>query len=352
MKKILLVHDNHYLGEKSGGPYHSVRGLFLIFSKHFETEILTKIEVGENIDNFSNIITHDKLDITKYHCIVINSFFTLTSLKLILIYRKGFLIIMPRGELMKNVLHQNKFKFFKKIAFIYLFKILTNFLKPNLFLGCTNNFEIMEVNRYLKNFQKILMPNVIQLNEITKVLTGKYLNKIDTLQVLFFSRIDRKKNIELTLKLLSRSNRKIEFNIYGYSDDKIYFKELNELISNYNSEHLKVYLNGFIDLPTLKLNLSKYHLFVLHSFGENFCHSIVEMFFLGIPCLISDNTPWKNIEKNGLGWDVSNSDENKHIDIINNLEKYCLSLNMVNRETFLEGLSNYEEYQNFFNTIK
>ena len=49
----------------------------------------------------------------------------------------------------------------------------------------------------------------------------------------------------------------------------------------------------------------KYDLFFLPTKGENFGHVILESMSSGTPILISNTTPWRNLEKFGVGWDIS-----------------------------------------------
>jgi glycosyltransferase involved in cell wall biosynthesis len=51
--------------------------------------------------------------------------------------------------------------------------------------------------------------------------------------------------------------------------------------------------------------LSTYDLFFLPTFAENFGHSIAESMSVGTPVLISDNTPWRELEAKKWGWDFS-----------------------------------------------
>jgi glycosyltransferase involved in cell wall biosynthesis len=40
----------------------------------------------------------------------------------------------------------------------------------------------------------------------------------------------------------------------------------------------------------------------LPTFGENFGHSIYEALAHGLPVMISDKTPWQNLEEKVAGW--------------------------------------------------
>ena len=46
-------------------------------------------------------------------------------------------------------------------------------------------------------------------------------------------------------------------------------------------------------------------MFVLPTKTENFGHAIYESMACGLPVLISDKTPWHNLEKNKAGFDLS-----------------------------------------------
>src|SRR5690606_20694183 len=49
---------------------------------------------------------------------------------------------------------------------------------------------------------------------------------------------------------------------------------------------------------------SKYDLFFLPTRGENYGHVIAEALSMGTPVLISDQTPWRELQADDLGWDV------------------------------------------------
>jgi len=50
--------------------------------------------------------------------------------------------------------------------------------------------------------------------------------------------------------------------------------------------------------------ISDYDAFVLPTLGENFGHVIFESLMSGIPVLISDQTPWRNLSATHAGWDI------------------------------------------------
>ena len=51
--------------------------------------------------------------------------------------------------------------------------------------------------------------------------------------------------------------------------------------------------------------MARYDLFYLPTLGENFGHVIAEALGCGLPVLIADTTPWRNLQQQKLGWDIS-----------------------------------------------
>ncbi len=46
------------------------------------------------------------------------------------------------------------------------------------------------------------------------------------------------------------------------------------------------------------------HYFLFPTRGENFGHVILEALTSGCPVILSDQTPWRGLEEQGIGWDV------------------------------------------------
>ncbi|MGR5966571.1 glycosyltransferase [Bacillus cereus] len=60
-------------------------------------------------------------------------------------------------------------------------------------------------------------------------------------------------------------------------------------------------------------------LFLFPTFGENYGHVIVESLLAGCPVIISDQTPWKNLENEGAGWTISLEKEETFIAALNDI---------------------------------
>ena len=61
---------------------------------------------------------------------------------------------------------------------------------------------------------------------------------------------------------------------------------------------------GSVEYNHVSEVFSKYDLFFFPTKGENFGHVILESMLVGTPVLIADTTPWRDLEKLGVGWDL------------------------------------------------
>jgi glycosyltransferase involved in cell wall biosynthesis len=49
---------------------------------------------------------------------------------------------------------------------------------------------------------------------------------------------------------------------------------------------------------------SQYHFFLFPTLSENFGHAIAESLSAGCPVIISDATPWRDLARRNVGWDL------------------------------------------------
>jgi len=61
---------------------------------------------------------------------------------------------------------------------------------------------------------------------------------------------------------------------------------------------------GVIPHAEVPAILAENALFFLPTRGENYGYAIHEALAAGLPVLISDQTPWRQLEKSGVGWDL------------------------------------------------
>ena len=71
--------------------------------------------------------------------------------------------------------------------------------------------------------------------------------------------------------------------------------------------------------PHLPPSGLSYHALLMPSLTENFSYTVLESLQAGIPVLISDQTPWRDLEAQGIGWDFSLSDSGRWLQALEQL---------------------------------
>lgn len=123
------------------------------------------------------------------------------------------------------------------------------------------------------------------------------------LRLVFLSRIDRKKNLHYALDVLADLAMPVSFDIYGPVTHEDYWHSCQERI-HVLPAHVKVAYKGTIPNSAVTATLRGYDAFLLPTEGENFGHAIVDALAVGLPVIISDQTPWTGLEQHGAGWSL------------------------------------------------
>jgi glycosyltransferase involved in cell wall biosynthesis len=135
------------------------------------------------------------------------------------------------------------------------------------------------------------------------------------LKLVLLARISSEKNTLGALEILMHVKSPVELDWYGKEYDQEYFRKCQETILLL-PEHIEVNLKGSISPSAIPSVLENYHFLFLPTLGENFGHSILESLISACPVIISDQTPWRNLEEKGIGWDISLADTSKFIEAI------------------------------------
>jgi glycosyltransferase involved in cell wall biosynthesis len=146
---------------------------------------------------------------------------------------------------------------------------------------------------YISNLSRKIPKKI----DIKEKVSGK-------LKVVFIGRIAQEKNLKYAIELINNLEG-VSFDIYGPVYDKRYENECRELSFN---EQQSIEFHAAIAPQDLRETISKYHVLLFPSTGENFGHVIIESLSFGLPVLISDKTPWKNLEENKAGMVIDLAD--------------------------------------------
>lgn len=206
------------------------------------------------------------------------------------------LILSPRGEFAKGALSlkANLKDGYRKFA-------LALELTKDVWFHATSEHEKADIEAANIPYRGIFVaPNLRTISD------GQPLpqERQGPLRLVFVGRITPVKNLHYALSVLSRISIPLSFDIIGPPDDQAYWTECKTQ-SNALPQNISVTWTGALPHEEIMRRLPKYDLFFLPTLGENFGHAIHEAFAAGLPALIANTTPWRNLQKYGAGWDIS-----------------------------------------------
>ena len=225
------------------------------------------------------------------------------------------LVIAPRGEFSPGAL---ALKWRKKAAFTYIARSVG--LYRNVTWHASNEMEAEQIRAKLGESQRVLIaPNLsgpvqsISENEIRRDSTSP-------LRVIFLSRITPKKNLEVVLQSLRAAKVAAQLSIAGVVDDDAYWRKCQGVIANL-PEYITVKYIGAVPHDEVHILLAGHDLLFLPTLGENYGHVIIESLAAGTPVLVSDQTPWRDLDNAGVGWVRGVTDVQGYADILRKLAK-------------------------------
>jgi len=261
---------------------------------------------------------------TPHHILYLNSFFDPFTIKALLnrrLHRLSFrpVIVAPWGEFSWANLKQ---KYLKKFLFIQAARLLG--LYRNVTWRASSEFEKLDIMKGMK-----ISPDTIhiaddfplkKIPDIAPDLNFKSSTEREGLRIVFFARISREKNLDYALRVLRRVKARIIFDIYGTTENEEYWRECQELISQLPPNVTVKFLGSV--RPTnggIVHIFSRYDLFLYPTGGDAYAHVIAECLISGTPVLVSTETPWRDLQAEGLGWDVDLAQMDSFIEIIERL---------------------------------
>ena len=219
-------------------------------------------------------------------------------------------VLAPRGMLHQGAL---QYKSFKKQLLLQLFKHLG--IYQRVYFHATDPQEKADIVRQLgvSEERTIVIPNIPQGPAAELVPRNK---KPGQLRLVFISRVAPKKNLDFFLRLLHEYSisGQLELAVYGNIEEG-YWETCLTIIKKL-PDHISVEYHGSLRPAQVTESLESHHFFLLPTHGENFGHAIFEAFATGTPVLISDQTPWRDLAQQRIGWDLPLSDEVAWVDAI------------------------------------
>ena len=206
-------------------------------------------------------------------------------------------IVGPRGEFSEGAL---ALKSHKKQCYISAAKLL-GFYK-NVIWHASTVHEAEDIRRVMGRAAVIRTAIDIAVPEANLTLTPR--KDGDRLQVVFVSRISPMKNLMGAIEILKKVRSPVDFYVYGPAEDQKYWSECQSAAAAL-PRHISFIYKGTLQAHQVTRKFAEYDLFLFPTLGENFGHVIAEALSAGLPVLLSNNTPWSDLEAKGLGWDFS-----------------------------------------------
>lgn len=331
--KVLIVMGGFFPGQKFGGPPVSVDNFCSLLKNECDCFIVTSNHDMDNNNVYPNIhsgwnnrgnckvlyLSDKEYRYKKFEAVIkeispdiiyLQGLFQYCVIPCLRLAKKYNISVMlaPRGELCSGAF-KKKYKKIPYIVFLRTFNLL-----KNVHFQSTSNEESVAIKKYLKaendkihfltNIPSI--PNKQYIHEDKRSGEGKFV---------FISRIHPKKNLISAIEYLKNVDGDVKFDIYGPIEDKEYWNNCEKKIAEL-PKNVSVKYCGVLNHDKIHETFSKYNAFLFPTYSENYGHVIAESLFVGTTVIISDNTPWTDINDKNVGWAISLENKDKFTEAI------------------------------------
>jgi glycosyltransferase involved in cell wall biosynthesis len=206
-------------------------------------------------------------------------------------------VVAPRGELHPGALAIRRWK---KAPFLRLARAVR--LVEGVVWHATADEEAAQIRRWFGARAEVAVAPVLATPSGAEPLE-RAPKRPGHLEVAFLSRVSEKKNLLGAIDLLSGVAGSIRLNVYGPKEDAAYWQRCQDASASL-PPGIRMCDRGEVPAHEVRRALARNHVLLLPTWGENFGHVILESLLAGVPVLISDQTPWRDLEGRGAGWDL------------------------------------------------
>lgn len=350
-KKRCLIFTEYFLpGHAGGGATQTSKNLIERLGDRYEFSVMTgdrespsakpyeNVDFGKWVDvigaktYYSPVTLKYLLSMPKLvreanpDVVYLNSFFS-PRMALFMLLRRFWLIpkipviVAPEDELSEGALNSKRAK---KDRFISIVKLLGLYSRK-VFWKASSPQEKKEIESFFGESINIHVaasatPRMLFENFSIERKPVKEEGKVI---FSFVSRITEKKHLHYAFEAMKDLKGDVQFDVYGPIEDKTYWREKCEPVINELPPNIKVLLHGGVPHAEVAERLSTSHFFVLSTLSESFGHVVLEAMAGGCPVVLSDRTPWHDLESVGLGWEIPLEEKEKWKEIL----QYCVDMN-------------------------
>lgn len=358
-QKVLIFIDWFYPGFRAGGPLTSNVNITAHLKNEFDFYIITRDTDYCESAPYSNVtsdewtllddgvyiyyFSKDKLNRKNLRMVAASAdcpiwyingiysfYFSILPLYLSRQLKPEKTIVSARGMLSP---HAFKFGGLKKSIFINVMKC-SGMYKPVCF-HATNDEEAGYIkDRIGCNTLVYSIANLPRkISPVAQKLKKKEAGRVVLISL---ARISPEKNTLYAIECLQKCTQPVVFDLYGQAYDIPYWEACQEEIKKLPSL-VTVNYHGGVNPESLKECLAQADFLFLPSTGENFGHAILESFMNGCPVIISNKTPWQNLQKKGVGWDLPLNDQSAFTKVVDD----CAIMDQVVYQTMVENALQY-----------
>jgi len=257
--------------------------------------------VGGSLIRLRKIIIESCPDV-----LYLNSFFDFAfSITPLLLCQAGLIprtipiVIAPRGEFADAAL---AIKARRKAYFLSIAKLIG--LYERVIWQAGSESEQRDIRAVWGKKAKIVvapdLPSRLEISSESKEARSK---TPGLLRAVFLSRLATIKNLEGALNILKSVEATVKFDIYGPLEDHDYWNRCQAIIAELPA-NISVQYRGAVANSKVGDVFLQHDLLFFPTFSESFGHVILEALLAGCPVLISDQTPWQDLEVRNAGWVV------------------------------------------------
>jgi glycosyl transferase family 1 len=328
-KRVLVCVPRYLPGYKSGGPTRAIANMVDLLSDEFDFYIVTRDRDVTDAKPYENVVPNQwhrmgkafvlycssvnmatlfrALSEAKPDVISLNSFQDHFTRAMMMLRRMGAVgktpvVLAPRGEFAPEAL---RIKPFKKSVYRSITKLLHVHDNVHWMLSSEREIGQLFAAAPVGHLHPSHIRVVREICTVDPACNPRPTKVPGSVKLIFMSRISAMKNLAFLLDILTEVRGHVELNIHGpvaHGDERYWNAcktRLERLPSNINAAY-----HGPIAHEAVSEKLREHHFFVLPTRGENFCHAAVESLINGTPVILSDETPWSDVQKSDAGFTI------------------------------------------------
>lgn len=346
LRPVVLVLTGHYLpGYKAGGPIRTIRNLVSGLGDEFDFRVVTSDHDFGQREPYTGVTSNAWRDVDKAQVfyadvrgrrarrlaatineaspdvVYVNSFFSprfsiapLTLRRMGLAASRAAWIVAPRGEFAPEALAIKPLK--KRV---YMTAARAFGLHRRVVWQASSEHEAADIQREagVSRDKIVVARNLTAPVDIDLPLAAKPIDP-SRLSVCFLARVCAMKNLAFAIETLARCSCRVALHVYGPVEDEAYAEKCRGLVPSTGSL-LTVTWHGEVPHEQVRSVLASHDVFFLPTLGENFGHGIFESLAAGVPVLLSDRTPWRDLGTDGVGWVLPLDEHKPFVDAIESL---------------------------------